>query len=134
MEGSSLQAEVMRKVPELVVHERMSQGIGVKGFREEKRVSGWSTEEMKGKPSSSLEEDTEEMRKWRGMSQDEMDQCWKNLADKNGRGSSDQVRSRRKQKKRLSEVAVLFWNGEGLVKKQEMKVVRRLLGNNFLFV
>ena len=26
MEGNSLQAEVMQKVPELVVHERMSQG------------------------------------------------------------------------------------------------------------
>ena len=34
MEGSSLQLEVMRKVLELVVHERMSQGKGVKGFKE----------------------------------------------------------------------------------------------------
>ena len=30
MEGSSLKLEVMQKVPELVVHERMSQGKGVK--------------------------------------------------------------------------------------------------------
>ena len=30
MEGSSSQVEVMQKVPELVVHERMSQGKGVK--------------------------------------------------------------------------------------------------------
>ena len=34
-------------------------------------MKGWSAEEMKGKPSSSLEEDTVEMRKWREMSQDE---------------------------------------------------------------
>ena len=55
---------------------------GVKCIKEKKEVKGWSTEEMKGKPSSSLEEDTEEMRKWRGMSQDEMDQCWKDLVEK----------------------------------------------------
>ena len=36
MEGSSLQAEVMQKVPELVVHERMSQGKGVKCTEEKK--------------------------------------------------------------------------------------------------
>ena len=75
MERCSLQAEVMQKASELVVHERMSQGKGVKCTKEKKKVKGWSTEEMKGrKPSSSLEEDTEEMRKWRGLSQDEMDQ------------------------------------------------------------
>ena len=45
-------------------------------------MKGWSTEEMKEKANSLLEEDTEEMRKWRGMSQEEMDQCWKNLAGK----------------------------------------------------
>ena len=34
--------------------------------------------------NSLLEEDTEEeMKKWRGMSQDEMDQCWRSLAGKN---------------------------------------------------
>ena len=40
------------------------------------------TEEMKDKPNSLLEEDTEEKKKWRGMSQDEMDQSWKNLAER----------------------------------------------------
>ena len=35
-EGSSLKLEVMHKVPELVVHERMSHGKGVKGPKEEK--------------------------------------------------------------------------------------------------
>ena len=47
----------MQKVPELVVHECMSQGKGTKRTKEKKKVKGWSTEEMKGKPSSSLEED-----------------------------------------------------------------------------
>ena len=51
MEGSSLQLEVLRKVPELVVKERMSQGIGVKGFKEKKKVTGWSMEEMEEKPN-----------------------------------------------------------------------------------
>ena len=39
MEGSSLQLEAMRNVPGLVVRERMSQGTGVKGFKEKKKVS-----------------------------------------------------------------------------------------------
>ena len=37
-------------------------------------MKGWSTEEMKDKANSLSEEDTEEMRKWRGVSQEEMDQ------------------------------------------------------------
>ena len=55
MEGSSLQLEVMQKAPMLVVQERMSQGEGVKGLKEKKKVTGWSTEEMKEKPNISLE-------------------------------------------------------------------------------
>ena len=47
MKGNSLQLEVMQKAPELVVHERMSQGKGVKCIKEKKRVTGWSSEEMK---------------------------------------------------------------------------------------
>ena len=75
MEGSSLQLEVMQKVLELVVHERMSQGKGVKGFKEKKTVPGWSAEEIKEKPYIASGEDTEEMRTCRGLSQSEMDQC-----------------------------------------------------------
>ena len=37
---------------------------------------------MKDKPNSAVEEDTEEMRKWRSLGQSEMDLCWKNLAKK----------------------------------------------------
>ena len=49
---------------------------------EKNKVKGWSIEEMKEKPSSSLEEDTQEMKKWRGMSQEEMDHWRKRLAKK----------------------------------------------------
>ena len=42
----------------------------------------WSTEEMKDKPNSLLEEDTEQMRKWRRVNQEEMHKCWKKLAEK----------------------------------------------------
>ena len=45
-------------------------------------MKGWSFEEMKEKPSSTLEEDTEDMNKRRGMSQEEWDQCWKMFAEK----------------------------------------------------
>ena len=45
-------------------------------------MKGWSTEEMKDKANSLLEEDTEEMRKWRGLNQSEMDICWKKLAER----------------------------------------------------
>ena len=54
MERSSLQAEVVQKAPELVVHERMSQGEKVRGTKEKKKVKGWSTEEMKDKANSLL--------------------------------------------------------------------------------
>ena len=37
---------------------------------------------MKDKANSFLEDDTEEMREWRGLSQSEMNQCWKNLAER----------------------------------------------------
>ena len=59
MEGSSLQAEVVQKVHEVVVHERVSQGEEVRGTNETKKVKGWSTEEMKDKANSLLEDDTE---------------------------------------------------------------------------
>ena len=81
-ERCCLQAEVIQKAPECVVDERMSQSKGVKDKNLKKPVEGWSTEEKKKQPSSCLEEDTEEMRKWRDMGQEEMDQCWKNLAER----------------------------------------------------
>ena len=52
------------------------------GFKEKKIVPGWSIEETKEKPNIAVEQDTEELSKWRGLSQSEMDQCWKNLAER----------------------------------------------------
>ena len=54
----------------------------VKSFQEKKKVPGWSIEEMKEKPNIAVEEDTEEMRKWRGLSHSKMDQCWRNLVER----------------------------------------------------
>ena len=45
----------------------------MKGRKEKKKVPGWSVEEMKEKPNIAVLEDTEEMKKWRGLSQSEMD-------------------------------------------------------------
>ena len=97
--GSTLQAEVTQRVPELVVHERMSQGEKVKGAKE-KKVKGWSTEEMKDKANSFLEEDTEEMRTWRFLYQEEMNQCWKKLAE----GTEEEVLQQQRglQRQRLA--------------------------------
>ena len=54
----------------------MSQGKRVNNTKEKKKkVLGWSIEEMKEKPNIAVEEDTEAMRKWRGLSQGEMDRC-----------------------------------------------------------
>ena len=71
-----------KKTPELVVHERMSRGEKVRGTREKKKAKGCSTEEMKDKTNSLREEDTEEMRTRRCLNQEEMDQCWKNVAER----------------------------------------------------
>ena len=60
-------------------YERMSQGEKAKGTKEKKKVEGWSTEEMREKANSFLEDDTEEMRTWRLLNNEEMDQCWKKL-------------------------------------------------------
>ena len=65
----------------MVVYERMSQDEQARGTREKKKVKGWSTEEMKEKQSSSWDEDTEGMIGSRSMSQEEMGQCWKELAE-----------------------------------------------------
>ena len=67
MEGTSLKAEGMHKVPELVVRERMSQVEEVKGTNEKKNVKGWSSEEMNDRPSNSVVEDAEEMIEWRSL-------------------------------------------------------------------
>ena len=53
----------MHKVTELVVHEHMSQGEEVECTKENNKVKGWSTEEMKDKANSLSEVDTEDEKK-----------------------------------------------------------------------
>ena len=48
--------------------------------KEKKNVPGWSIEEMRERPNIAVEEDTEEMKRWRSLNQSEMDPCWKKLA------------------------------------------------------
>ena len=85
---------------------------------------------MKEKPSSSLEEDTEEMMEWRSMSQEELDPRWKKLAEKMEEEVWDKYKvedsKREAQRQRL-----LLWNG-GVYEQevQDTKVGRRLLGKN----
>ena len=63
MERNSLQLEVVQKVPELVVQERLTQGKEVRDTKGKKNEKGWFIEEMKGKVNSRVEMDTEEMLK-----------------------------------------------------------------------
>ena len=72
----------MQKVPELVVTERMLNCQRVKNTKAKKEVPGWSTEEMKERPNVAVEEDMEEMKRWRSLNQSEMDLCWKNLVER----------------------------------------------------
>ena len=37
---------------------------------------------MKERPNIAVEEDTEEMKRWRSLNQSEMDQCWKKLDER----------------------------------------------------
>ena len=65
---------------------------------------------MKNKPRNDREEDTEEMMEWRSTSQEEMDECWKKLAEK----MEEKVRTTtrwRTKKKVLTEENAPFWNG-----------------------
>ena len=84
--------DVMQKAPESVVHDRMAQGEKVTGAKVKKQVKGWSTEEMKDQSCRHLEEDTKEMRTWRSLKREEIDQCWKKLAKKSEEEVLDKYR------------------------------------------
>ena len=90
---------------------------------------------MKDKQSSSWEEDTEGMIEWRSVSQEEMDKCWKELAENRRRGFG-QVQGGRQQREVLTGQR-FFFGMEACAKKQEVhntKVERKLLGKNLRFV
>ena len=115
-------------VPERMVHERMSQGKGVKGFKEEKKVPRWSIEEMKEKPNIAVEEDTEEMTKWRGLSQSEMDQCWQNLAERMEEDVLDKYKVE-EGKREASRGRGVPWKWRSVRKNKKYRV--RKLGEDF---
>ena len=106
-EGSTLQLDLMQKAPELVVHERMAQGEKVAGAKVKKKVKGWSSEEMKDQANSSLGEDTEEMRMWRGLKEEEIDQCWKKLAEE----IEEEVLDKYKVEDSKREAGAIRWSG-----------------------
>ena len=83
-----------------------------------------------------LEDDTEEMRKRRGPSQSEMDQCWKILTERMEEEVLDKYEVEESKREAFrGRGASLEWRR--VRKKQEVqneKVGRRLLGKNVLFV
>ena len=83
-----------------------------------------------------MEVDTEEMRKWRGLSQREMDQCWKNFVEKMEEAVLNKYKGEESKKEAFEgRGAPLDWRGVRKNKKyRRKKVMRRLLGKNFLFV
>ena len=108
----------------------------VKGTKAKKTVKGWSTEEMKDEAGGLLEEDTEKMRTWRFVNQEEMDQCWKKLAERMEVEVLDKYKVEDSTRERLTEAEPLRWNGGVYeeAKKWDKKVVTRLLGKNFRLV
>ena len=97
--GSKL--DVIQKVPELVVNERMSQGERVKNPQVKKKVPGWSIEEMKERARLAEEKDTDEMKRWRSLNQSEIDQCWENLAERMEEEVLDKCKVEREQERGL---------------------------------
>ena len=72
---------------------------------------------MKTKPNIAVVEDIEEMRKWRGLSQSEMDLCWKNLAGRMEEEVLDNYKFE-ESKREASEVEVPPWKGGGCARRQ----------------
>ena len=90
---------------------------------------------MIDKPSSSLEEFTGEKIEWRSMSQEEMEQRWKELAEKMKEQALDKYKV--EDNKRGAYRGQRFFFGKCAKKKTEeknTKVERRLLAKNLRFV
>ena len=64
---------------------------------------------MKNKHRDDREEDTEEMIGWRSMCQEEMDQCWKKLAEKIEKEVLDKYMVD-DSKRRATEAEAFCWN------------------------
>ena len=93
----------------------MSQGERVKNPKEKKKVKGWSIEEVKERSDVAVEEDTEEMRRWRSLNQSETNLCWKILAEREEEEVLDKYKVEN-TKKILLQGEVTPWNGKGYAK------------------
>ena len=82
----------------------------MKSPKEKKKEPGWSMEEME-EMSVAEKEDAEEVKKWRGLSQSEMDQSWKNLAERMEEEVLKTSTKLKKATKRPLKVEALPWNG-----------------------
>ena len=93
-------------------------------------------EEMREELSVAEKEDAEEVKKWRGLSQSEIDQSWKNWAER----MEEEVLNKCKVGESKREVfrgrgAPLEWRRvHKKQEKQNKKVERRLLGTNLRLV
>ena len=99
-------------------------------------MEGWSTEEMKTKSREDREKDSEKNVEWRSMSQEEMDECWKRLAEKMEEEVLDKYKVE-DSKREAYRGRFSFFGIVACTKKQEVqdtKVERRLLGKNLRLV
>ena len=62
-----------------------------------------------------MEEDTEEMNRWRSLNQSEMDLCWKKLAERMEEEVLDKYKVD-ESKRGVSKAEVTLWNGEECAK------------------
>ena len=92
---------------------------------------------MKERPDSTVEEDSEEMKRWRSLNQIEIDLCWKSLAGR----MEEKVLNKYKVEESKEEGAFkgrgkpLEWKKSAQKQDiQNWKVGRRLLGETFLLV
>ena len=87
---------------------------------------------MKARPNIAVEEDTEEMNRWRSLNQCEMDLCWKNLADRMEQEVLDKYNVEESKKGTLMAQAT-HSNGEecGAVKNTELESEEKIAGQDF---
>ena len=93
----------------------------MKCLKEKKKVPGWSIEKMKKRPNIAVEEDTEEMRKWRDLSQGEMDLCWKKLAERMEEEVLDKYKVEESRRGAFRGRGAPFWTGEGSARPRDTK-------------
>ena len=76
------------------------------------------------RPNIAVEEDTEEIRKWRGLSQSETDLCWKKLAERMEEEVLDKYKVEESKRLALKAEVVLEWRR--VRKNKRCKVRKRL--------